>query len=153
MLLTGPLGGAPGQRAGDVALLVPQQSQTQAWTVCDPEQNLTSVPCSGRAPQGVVHVNIHRSARQCLAGHQVPHQDLQGKLGRWGENGRKFEAFYVFICGSTCGPACVLSVCRPASTTAPQQYSVTFLSPWKSDEAGTAESMGEWKIHQNQVPR
>ncbi len=59
VLLTRSLGGAPGQGAGDVAFPVAQQSQTEAWTVLYPEQNLTSLPCPGRAPQGVVYVNVH----------------------------------------------------------------------------------------------
>ena len=59
MLLTWSLGGAPGKGAGDVALHASQQSQTEAWAVRHPEQNLTSLPRLGRAPQGVVYVNIH----------------------------------------------------------------------------------------------
>lgn len=83
VLLTGSLGGAPGQRAGDVALHVPQQSQTETWTVRHPEQDLASRSRLGRARQTVVHVDVHRGARQRLAGHHVPHQDLQGELGLW----------------------------------------------------------------------
>ncbi|TNN49330.1 hypothetical protein EYF80_040505 [Liparis tanakae] len=74
------------QGAGHVALHAAQQSQAEAGSVRDPEQNLASHPRPGRAPQGVVGVDVHRGARQRLAGHQVPHQDLQGKLGLWGES-------------------------------------------------------------------
>lgn len=86
VLLTRSLGGAPGQGAGDVAFHVAQQSQAEARTVRHPEQNLASLPCVVRAPQRVVYVNVHRGTRQRLAGHHVPHQDLQGKLGLWREN-------------------------------------------------------------------
>lgn len=81
VLLTRSLGGAPGQGAGHVAFHVAQQSQSEAWAVRYPEQNLTSLPCSGRARQGVVYVNIHWSTWQHLTGRHVPHQHLQGKLG------------------------------------------------------------------------
>lgn len=59
LLLTRSLGGAPGQRAGDVAVHAAQQSQTEARTVRYPEQHLASLACLGGAPQGVVDVNVH----------------------------------------------------------------------------------------------
>lgn len=103
--LTGSLGGAPGQRAGDVALHVSQQSQTEAWTVRHPEQDLASRSRLGGARQSVVHVDVHRGARQRLAGHHVPHQDLQGELGLW--EGGKSPHLDPFVCstsfrGNTC---------------------------------------------------
>lgn len=59
VLLTRPLGGAPEKGSGHVALPFAQQSQTEAWTVGHPEQDLTSLPRLGRARQAVVHVNVH----------------------------------------------------------------------------------------------
>lgn len=108
VLLTGSLGGPPGQRGEDVSLHASYNGEAEAQAVGDPEQHLSPLPSQGLAPQGVVDKHLHLGPAQAPPGHLILHQDPQGKGRLWGDTGSETQEVRLFV---YCNDKVILNLC------------------------------------------
>lgn len=97
IVLTWPLGGAPRLQPGQVAVLASQEGEAEGGAVGHVQQGIASRrPSVDGAAQRVVDIDVSGGARQRLAGHGIPDQNLQSELGtctenQWAGEGREWK--------------------------------------------------------------